>query len=397
MSAERVPSDVAGFVHRLTILERSPAFLLLDAAGVVTSCGGSLSLYGLGHVWPGVQAVARIDFLVGLLPVPEAPLLVRLLGTPSGRVADLHMFGADAGGWVLLLDAAAEAETLQGRMQKTNELQLSHERELALLDQLQTTNRELETRGNRLTELVAEKDTLLGTAAHDLRNPLGTIKVAASFLMTLGAGELSPRARRLTEYTRNSSDFMARLVDNMLDFSTGVSGKLHLDYKLTNLAQITHATAALNQIYAEQKGISLMVDVSDRLPEVMVDPLKIEQVITNLLSNAIKFSPRGSRVSVTVKSGPDQLRIAVRDQGEGIPPDELQHVFEPFQKGSSRPTGGERGTGLGLAICKRIVDGHRGQLQVESGNGQGTLFTLTLPLSSPDLADPTGSSDPAGQ
>jgi signal transduction histidine kinase len=129
-----------------------------------------------------------------------------------------------------------------------------------------------------------------------------------------------------------------------------------------------------------KKGITLEFEAPASNPPVLVDAGKIEQVLNNLLGNAIKFSHTGTTVRIRLTAGTDGVTIAVQDQEQGIPAADLAKLFKPFSKASLRSTAGEQSTGLGLAIVRRIVEGHGGQIGVDSVVGEGSTFTLTLPL-----------------
>jgi len=137
----------------------------------------------------------------------------------------------------------------------------------------------------------------------------------------------------------------------------------------------------LNRVLAAKKQIEIEL-MDEPLPLLLLDASKIEQVLNNLLSNAIKFSPPRTTIRVRVARADDQILLAVQDQGPGIPPNELDKLFKPFQRTSVKSTAGEKGTGLGLSIVKKIVEGHHGKIWVESQVGQGTTFFVALPLSS---------------
>jgi two-component system sensor histidine kinase/response regulator len=139
---------------------------------------------------------------------------------------------------------------------------------------------------------------------------------------------------------------------------------------------------ATNRLIAARKKILVDLNLGPDLPAVEADPRKIEQVMENLLSNAIKFSPPGTTVTMNLKPMGAQVRIEVRDQGPGIPEAERGKLFQPFQRTSVKPTGGEKSSGLGLAIARRVVEAHGGRIGVESEVGVGSTFFVNLPLHS---------------
>ncbi len=178
---------------------------------------------------------------------------------------------------------------------------------------------------------------------------------------------------------------MLQMVEDLLDVSAIESGRLVLSPKPTDLVALIDRNVALNTILAEGKQIRLSFQHDQSPPSVLLDPVKTEQVLNNLISNAVKFSHPGSQVAIGLDQQEDQVVISVRDEGQGIPADELDRLFKWFGRTSVRGTEGERSTGLGLAIARRIVEGHQGRMWVESQVGEGSTFYVALPIH-PDQA-----------
>jgi signal transduction histidine kinase len=237
--------------------------------------------------------------------------------------------------------------------------------------------REIAAQNARLRELNAQKNEWLGIAAHDLRNPLGVIQGYAEFMLELGAPETFTE---MLERMRDSSEFMKRLLEELLDISKIESGQLKLHWGEHDFARFLDECVELNRVFSEQKGTRLVCEF-DTLPDALpFDRDKIEQVVNNLLSNAVKYSPGDTTITVTAGVDGDHVRAAVVDQGPGIPAGELDGVFAAFSKTSVRATGGEKSTGLGLAIAKKVVERHGGEIGVTSSVGDGSTFFFTLPL-----------------
>jgi signal transduction histidine kinase len=172
---------------------------------------------------------------------------------------------------------------------------------------------------------------------------------------------------------------MLDLVNNLLDVAQIESGKLRLDLQLVDLIALVRRNIALNRVLAAKKQIEIEW-AETPLPTVLFDAPKIEQVLNNLIGNAIKFSLPGTLIRVSVTRADPNVVLMVRDQGPGIPPNELVKLFKPFQKTSVKSTAGEKSTGLGLAIVKKIVEGHHGKIWIESQVGHGTTFFVSLPI-----------------
>lgn len=240
--------------------------------------------------------------------------------------------------------------------------------------------RELARKNAELTQLNEQKNRLLGMAAHDLRSPLGVISTYAEFLETEAAAVLTPEQREFVTTIKDTSDFMLRMVTDLLDVTAIEAGQLRLDRQPADLAALIQHSAALNRVLATKKNIGVEFAAPAAVPSLSFDAGKIEQVLNNLIGNAVKFSHPGTRVRLSLTCAAGLATIAVEDQGQGIPAKDLEKLFKPFSKTSVRSTAGEQSTGLGLAIVRRIVEGHGGRIWVESVVGQGSTFSFTLPL-----------------
>jgi signal transduction histidine kinase len=257
------------------------------------------------------------------------------------------------------------------------------ERMTEVNNELTNLQRELARKNAELERLHDEKNRFLGMAAHDLRNPLGIIQAYAEFLLHDDALELEGKQTRFLESIHDSSRFMLQLVNDLLDVSKIEAGAIDLSPETTDLAELVERIARLNRLLASEKEIEVELQAPDSL-DAVVDPGKIEQVLTNLLTNAVKYSEEGTTVRVELREGEDGVVLAVADEGQGIPPDELAELFEPFASTSVETTAGESSTGLGLAITQRIVQAHGGEIEVESEVGEGSTFTVRLPVRPPE-------------
>ena len=251
-----------------------------------------------------------------------------------------------------------------------------------LNNELATSQRELARSNVELDQLNKQKNELLGIAAHDLRNPLQVILIYSQFLIDEAAVSLGPEHLEFVRTIRRSSDFMLRLVEDLLDAARIEAGTLELDLAPVDLGGLVERNVALNRVLAEPKGtrIDLYRDgEAGDVGKMVLDTAKIEQVLNNLIGNAVKYSPPGSTVEVRLAAADGGVSIAVRDQGQGIAAEEMDRLFQPFKTGTSRGTAGEKSAGLGLAIVKRIVEGHRGAIRVEPAKGGGSEFQVFLP------------------
>jgi signal transduction histidine kinase len=228
-----------------------------------------------------------------------------------------------------------------------------------------------------LARLNDEKTRFLGMAAHDLRNPLSVVAGFAGLLELEGVGPLNARQRDFVGRIIVNSRFMQGLVDDFLDVSRIESGQLGLNPVLTEVGPWARSIVDDFARLSKAKEIAVTLVVPDGAFGTF-DPARMAQVLGNLLSNAIKYSvvKTSTRIEITVG---DEIRISVRDEGQGIRDEEQAALFEPFARASNRPTGGESSTGLGLVISKRIVEAHGGRIVLDSAVGKGSCFTVTWP------------------
>lgn len=277
------------------------------------------------------------------------------------------------------LNHLREALRRQAAAQRESAVQRQEFGELMRLNnELAATQRVLARRNAELDALNRQKNQFLGMAAHDLRNPIGVI-LAYSQILLEDEGDLNDEQRELIGSIRESSEFMLRMIGELLDISKIESGTVILNLRPTDLAELVRHNAVKNQVLAARKGIRLEVECDAAVGEVSIDREKIEQVLNNLIGNAIKFSNRGDAVRVHLSGAGDVVGLSVADDGPGIPEADRDRIFQPFTSTSVKPTGGEPSTGLGLLIAKRIVESHGGRIWVESELGRGSTFFVELP------------------
>ena len=237
----------------------------------------------------------------------------------------------------------------------------------------------------RLTQLKMEekaKNRLLCMAAHDLRNPLVSIRALTNLLRAGTVGGVTAEQRDLLDTVYDASQSMLDLVNELLDVSVLEAGELKLTPRPASLAELIAASVKLINATAAEKASVIVLELGPLPSVVTIDEPKIRQVLNNLLSNAIKFSPPASTITVTTELTPNHCSIIVRDQGPGVPENERARLFKEFSRTSVRPTGGESSTGLGLAICYRIMQAHSGSIRAQNAPGGGAEFRITFPIDS---------------
>jgi CheY-like chemotaxis protein len=178
-----------------------------------------------------------------------------------------------------------------------------------------------------------------------------------------------------------SAQLQARLIDDVLDVSRIISGKLRLSRETFDVAQLLRASIEAVQPMADARSVVLKTSFAPDLGELVADPTRIQQVVWNLLTNAVKFTPKGGAVELSARRMSSHVQIEVCDTGEGIDANFLAHVFEPFRQAESPRTRVHGGLGLGLSIVRYLIEAHGGTVSAESaGRGHGATFTVTLPV-----------------
>ena len=223
------------------------------------------------------------------------------------------------------------------------------------------------------------KDEFLAVLSHELRTPLTPV---LGWVRMLRTGTLKAEAAgRALEAVERNTRLQVQLVEDLLDVSRIITGKLRLDRRPLELGEVIDAAVDAVAGAAAQKRISITRSVAPDLPIVEGDPNRLQQVIGNLLSNAVKFTPEGGNVEVRLEATAAHVRIAVTDTGEGLLPEIAPHIFDRFRQADSTITRQYGGLGLGLAIVRHIVELHGGTVQASSaGPGSGTTVTVLLPV-----------------
>jgi PAS domain S-box-containing protein len=236
------------------------------------------------------------------------------------------------------------------------------------------------------------KDEFVSVVSHELRTPLTAIRGSLGLLAAGKAGEVPERGQRMLDIAVQNTDRLIRLINDILDLERIESGKVGMEPRLVNAAELAHNAAEVMLPMAERAGVGLFVEAE--AVRLLADADRILQVLTNLISNAVKFSPPGASVEVRVEPVGGEARFRVADQGRGIPEDRLESIFERFQQVDSSDSRQKGGTGLGLAICRTIVTQHGGRIWAESAPGEGSTFHFTIPLAEAQPAAPEAHEGP---
>lgn len=251
-----------------------------------------------------------------------------------------------------------------------------------LVSELAARQAAIEEKNQELQRLNELKNSFLGMAAHDLRNPLSSIQLIASVLRdkTFPLSE-DERASLLDDIVQQTHHMLV-LLEELLDVSQIEAGKLELRREWVEMPYFVKRIVERHAQLAASKGTTVLLRQADS-GALFADPARLRQVLDNLISNAVKYSPPGSTVWVDACLQDNGWRFAVQDQGPGIAPADREKLFTDFARLSARPTGGEKSTGLGLAITRRVVEAHGGIIDVVSTPGQGATFWVWLPAQPP--------------
>jgi len=231
-----------------------------------------------------------------------------------------------------------------------------------------------------LGDLNQLKNKFIGIVAHDLRSPIAVIKGYIGLFLGDFLGDIPNKQREFLTNMDRVCENMLNLINDLLDISSIESGKLELEMKEVALEEYLREYYSFNSLLAKAKSIEFKLDIESDLHKVIIDPERINQVITNLVTNAIKFSFPGNSIVLRAKVVDNEVQISVQDEGQGIPEDQISRIFHEFSDVRSKGTAGEKSTGLGLAIVKRIVSAHNGRVWVESKVDEGSTFTFSLPI-----------------
>ncbi len=235
----------------------------------------------------------------------------------------------------------------------------------------------------REMKLSAMKNEFVSNVSHELRTPLSSIRVFGEF-MRRGRVTDQEKVREYGGYIETESRRLTQLINNILDFSRIESGRKVYTFEVTDLEDILAGTLSTYTVRLRDKGFEVVYQGPDEpLPEIEVDGNAIDRAVANLLDNAVKYSSGDRRILLELGRDADEARISVTDHGIGIPPDELDRIFERFHRVSTGLVHDVKGSGLGLSLVRHIVESHGGRVTVESELDKGSTFTIHLPLVRP--------------
>jgi len=372
---------------RVTLSSIGDAVITTDVEGRVTFMNRvAESLTG----WTQDEAMGRsLPDILQILneqsrqPV-ENPALRTLSAGATVGLANHTILIAKDGTECPIDDSAAPIRNEQGEVVGTvlifrdiserKRMELERER---LLASAQAAQKEAE-QANRL------KDEFLATASHELRTPL-TAVVGWSRMLRTGKLDAENSARALESIERNAT-LQTKLIDDLLDVSRIITGKLTLDRRPLEIAHVVSDAVNTVRPAADAKNIAIETSFDAEAEPVLGDANRLQQVVWNLLSNAVKFTPKNGRIEVALQRVNSEVQVSVGDSGEGISSEFLPYVFDRFSQGDGKSTRSHSGLGLGLAIVRQLVELHGGTVKAHSdGPGRGATFEMRLPVLSINL------------
>jgi signal transduction histidine kinase len=369
-------SDIQNFAEDIVNTVREP-LLILDTALRVRFA--NRAFYKTFQVSPAeTEAHLIYELGNGQWDIPELRTLLEEIVPQSSVFNDFeltHTFPV-IGCRVMLLNArrlrtAEHTELLVLALEDVTERRRVHDLEMRFTAELQASY-------NRLQELERLREELTNMIVHDLRTPLTSIIAG---MQTIGAaGELNEVQQEVTTIALSGGQTLLGMINNLLDVEKMESGEMKLNYALLSVSDLV--TNAIGQValLAESKNQTLVQQIAPDLKYFRGDENMLVRTLVNLLGNAVKFTPDGGILTIAGRQDNGNLLLSVSDTGDGIPAACLDRIFEKFGQVESRRGGNKMGTGLGLTFCKLVAEAHGGDLKVKSTPGQGSTFTLAMPL-----------------
>lgn len=350
-------AEVVGIAHTDIDLEQSLATVIESdrAEDWLTSL-----VQRLGEHAGGTHAPLAAEQLAGTISHPRAAELVRALNPRTALVVPLAGTAGRLG--TLLLVNGAEAAAVDD---------IALIEEVAYRAAVAVENARLYREAQQAT---LARDEMLGFVAHDLRNPLNVISMTGEMLLETMVDGSAEQRRPLQNIIRSAAT-MNRLIEDLLEVQRLETNGIPIECMAIDLSSVLREAAELLAPLAQARRLHLISSASE-LPRIRADAARLHQVISNLVGNAIKFTPAGGRIEIAAEAGTGEAIVRVRDNGPGIPTEQLPHIFSRFWQGRNTD---RRGIGLGLAIARGIVTAHGGRIWVESSPGAGATFSFTIP------------------
>ena len=379
------------------------AVVLADQAGEIIydnqtgRVGDTLTRSERSGALPIIADGEAVGYLLGLPPgvaqlaAPEQAVLDRINRALAGAAA-LALLAGSLLGVVLARTLARPVVQVAAAAESVASGDLSQRVPVEGALEMQTLGRSFNRMAGNMEQAEQIRRNLLADVAHELRTPLTVIQGNLQALLD-GVYPLE-RAEIATIY--DETRLLSRLVADLRELAQAEAGQLQLNLQPTDLAAILRQTADSFAPFAEAKGVTIRTDLAENLPPVLADGDRVGQIVRNLVSNGLRHAASGGNVAIAARSADrnHSVRVEVRDDGPGIPAEQLGHVFDRFWRGDQSRARDTGGSGLGLAITRTLVEAHGGQIGVESDGVSGTVFWFTLPAVDRVTTDALPASNP---
>lgn len=350
-----------------------PAYISIDKEYQLLSASGDLSYYGLDNLSIGEKCLAQLAFLVGndLSEYTEIPFYQ----TDKGNIAKLLISPSKDSVFIFFIDVQVAHEEQQRIQQETNELLLTYEQQEKLVNELVDTKDKLLVKHQELISANEVKAKFIANMSHEVRTPLTSILGYAELLKNHLQDK--PDLQTMLDAVDRNSKYLLTLVESLLDQMHMELSHVEIKKAPLNLQELLQDISAIFEPIAKQKSLSFKCNnFPDASLNILIDELRIRQVLVNLINNSIKFTNEGS-VAVETNWKNDQVIFKVKDTGAGMSDALRKDMFKAFKRGEGARK--EQGAGLGLSIVRQLIDLMDGEIACESSLGKGTEFTVTLP------------------
>ena len=339
---------------------------------------GPASLPGMQGMPPGGPSIESAAIAVGRSTTDIDESLAGLIRTLA-IAGPLTLVLAGAGGIFLAQRALKPVDQITRTAHEIEESDLSRRIPVQSKDELGRLAATLNQMIERLEKAFKRQQRFTSDASHELRTPLAVIQAEST--LALNKERTANEYKQSLEIVSNESMLMAKVVDQLLTLARADSGKEQLSFEEIDLSELLAGVAAHAEILCRDKGLEFY---SDRMETILVsgDRAKLRELFLNLLDNAIRYSPDGGKISLTLRRAEEMAVISIVDTGIGISEEDIPHIFERFYRVDKARSRVENGVGLGLAICKYIAEIHGGRIEVISRLGEGSTFSVWLPITS---------------
>ncbi|MEO5971451.1 MAG: ATP-binding protein [Bdellovibrionia bacterium] len=342
-----------------------------EMAGLLWSRHQLSATLALENLW---NELARVHTFRLLCVYTLSSFKYEAHGQAFDQICSEHTHVVPAEEFITLTDEESKRRMVAKLQQRSKELESERRMEE---ERIELIRREKEARAEA-ERANRSKDEFLAIVSHELRTPLQPI---LSWVELIQTGNLKPlEVKRGLQIIEKSAKIQTQMINDLLDISRVIAGKMKLEIRPLDLGQVVKAALESIKEEAEQAGIKIIFKIEECI-FANGDPGRLQQVLWNLLSNAIKFTPRNGQINISLEVSGSNAKIVVKDSGRGIPGDFLPHLFERFRQEDSTMSRHKGGLGLGLAIVNSLVEQHDGTIRAESeGTGKGSTFTIFLPL-----------------